>query len=269
MATRNRLLPHITHVWLSHSCAQCSGLSEKPKTDSTAAHEPVIPASEPSSATPPPHILKLAKQPKVNVRRSSRLIWFNKLLREPQLKNVRKNLVGKIGNTREHKGCLEIVHFKDIIRPTLDKRYYDTFYTLAPNTRVRFMLYQLAFVKANILMPDYDLPKYPQAFRHISQKRNADQEVNKPATWVILHLCHNKLCVNPIHLTWEPSWFNRLRDICPTGDDPPWGDLTGGSLPGAIASSWFLPKFPLRLQCWIQFYKVKRMIRGLGVIKQP
>ena len=82
----------------------------------------------------------------------------------------------------------------------------------------RFMPYQLALVKANIPMPDYDPPKYPQALRHASQKRNADQEVNKPATWVISHLCHNKLCVNPISLTWEPSWFNRLRDNWPAGN---------------------------------------------------
>ena len=66
--------------------------------------------------------------------------------------------------------------------------------------------------------PTMTPPKYPQALRHASQKRNADQEVNKPATWVISHLCHNKLCVNPISLTWEPSWFNRLRDNWPAGD---------------------------------------------------
>jgi hypothetical protein len=200
------------------SCPHYSGLSVEPMTDSITALEPVISTSEPSSATPPPHLPKSAKQPKVNVGGSSRLIWFNKLLREPRLKDARENLVGKIGNTRENDGCLEVVDFKDTTRPTLDKRFYNTLHTLAPDAPERFMPYQLALVKSNTPMPDYDPPKYPQALRHVSQKRNADQEVNKPATWVISHLCHNKLCVNPQHLTWEPSWFNRLRDNCPAGD---------------------------------------------------
>jgi hypothetical protein len=195
-----------------------SGLSAKPKTDITIALEPVTPACEPTSATPQPHLPKPAKQPKVNVGGSSKLMWFNTLLREPRLKDARENLAAKIGNTKEHDGCLEVVDFKDTTRPTLDKRFYSTLHTLAPDAPERFMPYQLALIKADIEMPDYDPPKYPQALRHVSQKRNADQEVDKPATWVISHLCHNKLCVNPQHLTWEPSWFNRLRDNCPAGD---------------------------------------------------
>ena len=184
-------------------------------TDLTVALKPTTSAS--TSATPSPHLPKPAKQPKVNVGGSSKLIWFNTLLREPRLKDARDNLIGKIGNTREHSGCLEVVDFKDTTRPTLDKRFYDTLHKLAPDAPERFMPYQLALIKSNTPMPDYDPPSYPQALRHVSQKRNADQEVNKPATWVISHLCHNKLCVNSEHLTWEPSWFNRLRDNCPGG----------------------------------------------------
>jgi hypothetical protein len=148
-----------------------------------SAHEPVIPASEPSSATPPPHISKPAKQPKVNIGGSSRLIWFNKLLREPQLKDERENLVGKIGKTREYKGCLEFMDFKNNIPPTLDKRYYDTFHTLAPDTPERFMPYQLVLVKANIPMPDYGPPKYPQALRHV------DQGTVRKAEWQLGSKC--------------------------------------------------------------------------------
>jgi len=28
------------------------------------------------------------------------------------------------------------------------------------------------------------------------------------------HLCHNKLCVSPMHIIWETPWDNKKRDLC-------------------------------------------------------
>jgi len=51
----------------------------------------------------------------------------------------------------------------------------------------------------------------PDWFKSLFGRLATDAE----AKWVASHLCHQKECVQPEHIIWEPGWYNRARDNCP------------------------------------------------------
>lgn len=85
---------------------------------------------------------------------------------------------------------------------------------------MKFELYHLAMARAGKTPPEQPPPPLPTEHRKVVKRRSSSQGdlTSKPATWVASHLCHDRVCVNPAHLVWEPSWFNRMRDNCPGGD---------------------------------------------------
>lgn len=103
----------------------------------------------------------------------------------------------------------------------MDKRYLAEFKEACSEAPTRYMPYHIAMMKAGVLVPIYHPPVYPVGLRLVKNKRNkeATEGNEKEATWVASHLCHNQQCIDVAHLRWEPSWFNRLRDNCPGGQD--------------------------------------------------
>ena len=157
-----------------------------------------------------------------NVGGASKLLWFNNLVSDPFLKEARESLIAKISETEEQTGgCIIVKGFKDTTRPVMDKKFLAVFKQRCLDAPERYSPYVISMLKERILIPDREPPRYPAELRQVKNKRSssalADNE--KDATWVCSHLCHNKLCINPAHLRWEPSWFNRLRDNCPGGDN--------------------------------------------------
>jgi hypothetical protein len=89
-----------------------------------------------------------------------------------------------------------------------------------PGFPQRCSVYTIAMMKAGVRIPERDPPPFPDELRKVLKRSGHDfSKTPKAATWVCSHLCHNKRCINTAHLRWEPSWFNRLRDNCPGGDE--------------------------------------------------
>lgn len=168
------------------------------------------------AASPP------AKIARKNVGGASKLTWFNVLAGAEQAE-PRANLVQKIGDTKRVDGCLLVEGFGPETRPVMDKKWLAKFRETCPDAPARFSPYHIALLKARVLVPAADPPPYPAELRLVKQKRSskAADGNEKSATWVASHLCHNHQCVDVEHLRWEPSWFNRLRDNCPGGDNCP------------------------------------------------
>ena len=138
-------------------------------------------------------------------------------MQDHRLRPALKNLNDKIANyTLTDRGCHQVNDFTADTRPVLDKKFKATFKEICPDGPERFSPYVIAMAEAGKLIPTNKPPSYPQELRKVKQKRSASAATDneKNATWVASHLCHNRQCVNPDHLTWEPSWMNRLRDNC-------------------------------------------------------
>jgi hypothetical protein len=156
---------------------------------------------------------------KTNVGGASKLSWFNILATRSDLQACRQNLFDKIQDTTTNSfGCISVKNFKEDTRPVMDKKYNTILLSKlsSVDTVTRYSPYAISMMQAQNLLPAYDPPSLLAKFRQITKRNGKDTE--KEATWVISHLCHNKLCVNAGHLCWEPSWMNRLRDNCPGGD---------------------------------------------------
>ncbi len=147
--------------------------------------------------------------------------WFNVLCNDLRFAEAKENLVSKLGNPIKHEklsnGCITVLAFNDDTRLCLDKRFAS-----APDSIIlpkRFMPYHAALLKHGKNIPKKEPPRLPLKWRKVTAKRHIDEHVEKVATWVASHLCHNKRCINPEHIEWEPNWFNRMRDNCAGGDD--------------------------------------------------
>jgi len=105
----------------------------------------------------------------------------------------------------------------------MDGRHLDVFRAVCSDAPARYMPYHIALLAAGRSLPDVDPPAYPASLRLVKtkRKRGSAEGNEKGATWVASHLCHDGQCVNADHLVWEPSWFNRLRDNCPGGNECP------------------------------------------------
>jgi len=110
---------------------------------------------------------------------------------------------------QEATGCRHVRGFTKDARIVVDQKYK---HLLREDFPERFSPYVVAMAAAGQVIPWGSPPNLPDHLR----KSKKIKEVQ--ATWVASHLCHDRLCVNPDHLTFEPSWFNRLRDNCPGGD---------------------------------------------------
>jgi hypothetical protein len=157
---------------------------------------------------------------KKNVGGASKLSWFNPLATRSDLQQCRQNLFDKIKDTTTNSfGCVLVNNFKEDTRPVMDKKYNSILLSklASVDTVTRYSPYAIAMMEAQQLLPPYDPPALPSKFRQVSKRNGKDTE--KEATWVVSHLCHNKMCINVNHLRWEPSWMNRLRDNCPGGDE--------------------------------------------------
>lgn len=105
--------------------------------------------------------------------------------------------------------CHFVKGFTEDTRIVVDKQYR---HLLREDFPERFSPYIVAMAGAKQIIPWNAPPTLPAHLR----KRKGVAE--KTATWVASHLCHDRRCVNPEHLTFEPSWFNRIRDNCPGGE---------------------------------------------------
>jgi len=146
--------------------------------------------------------------------------WFNVLATDPKVKSAKANLVGKFtkaSTKTTNVDCTEITSFKSE-RITMDKQFQQIFSKHCPSAPERYSLYRVALLKASQLVPTFDPPALPAEHRQVKNRRKAGALVEKKATWVGSHRCHNHNCVNVDHLCWEPSWFNRLRDNCLGGE---------------------------------------------------
>lgn len=157
---------------------------------------------------------------RINVGGASKLTWFNKLAIDPSLAPAKANLERKIAHTRNDNGCTVVVGFTAETRPVLDKDFLEVFREICGEAPARYAPYHIAMLQANKLVPEGEPCSYPEGLRLVKHKRvkTAAPGNEKAATWVASHLCHNNKCININHLTWEPSWFNRLRDNCPGGE---------------------------------------------------
>lgn len=165
---------------------------------------------------PPPPPKSQKPQPK-NIGGASTLGWFNQLLRNAGLEDARKHLADKIADKRpKDNGCMEVAGFTEGTRPVADKRFGDKMRAEIKDIPARFSPYTIAMLEAGNAIPDFAPPSLPDEFRQVKH-RGGVALGDKAATWVLSHLCHNKRCVNPEHLRWEPSWFNRMRDNCEGG----------------------------------------------------
>lgn len=159
-----------------------------------------------------------------NLGGASKLEWYNPLINDPRLASVRSNLFNKISaqgpSKKGHPDCVKVVGFDETTRPVVDKAQLARFRSIAPDAPARYSPYVIALAKVGVRLPEKPPPAYPRELRQVKQKRaaSAAEGNEKEATWVVSHLCHNRECVNTDHLTWEPSWFNRLRDNCSGGD---------------------------------------------------
>lgn len=164
---------------------------------------------------------ELAKPARKNIGGASLLAWFNVLATHPRLSAARRNLTLKISRIKiTVNDCHEVEGFTETTRPVLDKAHEGLLLELCEDAPRRFSPYVIAMLQVKKLIPVGAPPSLPAEHRLVKQKRTkaASDGNEKQATWVCSHLCHNRLCVNPAHLRWEPSWFNRLRDNCPGGD---------------------------------------------------
>lgn len=159
-----------------------------------------------------------------NVGGTSKVEWFNPLVTDPRLQTVRENRFSKIRKTKDpghgHPGCKVVIGFDDTTRPIADKMPLELFKSVCPTAPARYSPYAIAMAMAGKLVPAQEPPPYPATLRQVKHKRTklASEGNEKGATWVVSHRCHFKSCVEPDHLVWEPSCFNRLRDNCPGGD---------------------------------------------------
>jgi len=173
------------------------------------------------SSTPGPAEGFNPAPPKVNRGGASKLRWFNILATHPNLGPHRKNLFDKIKSTKSGvDGCIEVVGFDENTRPVMDKALLAQFKTYADDAPARYAPYHISLMQAGRLVPNVDPPKCPEHLRQVKNKRTsgAAEGNDNNATWVASHRCHNRLCINSLHLCWEPSWYNRLRDNCPGGE---------------------------------------------------
>jgi len=93
------------------------------------------------------------------------------------------------------------------VRDKLAKKFQQ-FHNVLP---IKLMAAHVAMLKAGTKRPDGAPPNCPKDWlKSIARVRSASD-----AKWVASHLCHQKLCVNPAHIIWEPGWYNRARDNCP------------------------------------------------------
>jgi hypothetical protein len=164
-----------------------------------------------------PSITNLQRQ--INVGGSSRLEWFNQLATDPSLSSARNNLFSKISHTVVATNCIVVKGFTEDTRPILDKSHFKLVRSKIPTAPARYSPYHIALIKAAKLVPITEPPAYPRELRQVLTKRIKGTTVDKAATWVASHLCHNRKCINVEHIVWEPSWFNRLRDNCQGGNE--------------------------------------------------
>jgi hypothetical protein len=189
------------------------------------------PEEQPTSGTPNSNSSKVkltsylvkdsapsSKAARVNVGGASKLTWFNVLASDQRLRDAKANSVQKIASTSNDNGCVVVRGFNEETRPVMDKSHLEGFRKICPDAPARYAPYHIALLQANKLVPDNEPCSYPEELRLVKHKRVKTEASGneKGATWVTSHLCHNK-CINVNHLTWEPSWFNRLRDNCPGG----------------------------------------------------
>jgi hypothetical protein len=158
----------------------------------------------------------------------SDLAWFNLALdsNDPSVRAALQNLFSKIANTHTFGICTECRPTKlgedrcaEDLRPMVDNKFKPALATI-PGFPQRCSVYTIAMMKAGVRIPERDPPPFPDELRKVLKRSGHDfSKTPKAATWVCSHLCHNKRCINTAHLRWEPSWFNRLRDNCPGGDE--------------------------------------------------
>jgi len=143
---------------------------------------------------------------KKNVGGASKLSWFNPLATRSDLTACRQNLFDKIKNTTTNSfSCVSVNSFKEDTRPVMDKQYNSILLSklASVDTITRYSPYAISMMEAQKLLPTYDPPALPAKFRQVTKR--SGKETEKEATWVISHLCHNKICINADHLRWEPS----------------------------------------------------------------
>ncbi|KAJ5096490.1 hypothetical protein NUU61_005846 [Penicillium alfredii] len=147
--------------------------------------------------------------------------WLNQLIDSPVLQPALLNLAAKIQDTEEtSNGCVQVTGKDERFRPQIDRRLREQARPQFPELPERFAPYHISLACAGRHVPTTNLPAYPAELRKVKEKRSARASLGneKDACWVTSHLCHNRRCINPDHLEWEPSWMNRLRDNCPGGD---------------------------------------------------
>lgn len=160
-------------------------------------------------------------RPKINVGGASKMRWFNQLIDNPTLRPALHNLTMKIDAVDQtESGCRQVVGKDERFRPQIDKKLREEAREICPGLPERFAPYHISLARNGKHMPTTDPPRYPPELRKVKDFRIAGAAPgnDKEANWVASHLCHNRRCIRPEHLEWEPSWMNRLRDNCPGGD---------------------------------------------------
>lgn len=223
---------------MASSSSKGEDTTAAPKSQGPRKRAPLTPVSQSrlnftTTPTPPQTVPQAAPQSpresspsprsptpaSINVGGSSKLEWFGPLATEPHLESVRRNLFGKIAETEDlGGGCTGVLGFREDTRPTPDRAELAILRSVRPDAPARYSPYVLAMARDMVLLPQGPPPRYPPELRQVKAKRRKTDSNDKDATWVASHLCHNRRCINTEHMTWEPSWFNRLRDNCPGGE---------------------------------------------------
>ncbi|KAI0107347.1 hypothetical protein F4776DRAFT_433538 [Hypoxylon sp. NC0597] len=163
----------------------------------------------------PPEALPEAKRRlNVNSGSGSQLEWLNELATKPSLRPVLDSLHNRV---QDHHvcattGCWKLPCKSVEYRPAIEKKHASL---VNHNFPRKVMAHHVSLAYHRKLAPTYDPPPFPDELRHI---KPAD---GGKAAWVASHLCHDRACINPDHLVWEPGWANRLRDNC-AGLDQCW-----------------------------------------------
>jgi len=153
----------------------------------------------------------------------SQVVWFNQLLDDQSsaAKNFKRRLINRLSESKisQPNGCIKYtgdkVALNDRKHPRVDpgSAAYAAFKSACPAivVPVKINASHIALLKAGTRRPDVDTPACPQAFVQASGGALVEGRGNR---WVASHLCHNKWCIQPNHIVWEPDWYNRARDNC-------------------------------------------------------
>jgi len=150
---------------------------------------------------------------RINPGGSSEVAWFNTLMIAPHLSFLRAHLFVKIEAPRSviaTTGCIIYKIAGDFQRIDIDKSIRQTLVStdllFEEQLPIKINAHHIALLKAGKFIPNRSPPLPPKALLTRSSATSS--------RFVASHLCHQKACINPDHLVWEPDWYNRLRDNC-------------------------------------------------------